>query len=299
MRTAPTLAPASTSTALLAITLLACAGGDGETGETGGAEEDITNAVFANRSPDCADYVGAYTAAARDLGRDQGFTATVRVSDDGARCLIESNTIPNHDFNDASASFATPVAEVQRSLELPRNPSVAAEPSALALSSFDAIMLNGVVVDIFSAGCWGVGDGVIGCFDINTPWRRDPMHPSNTFGADAHNAHTQPDGTYHYHGDPASMWDDSPGDNGSPVIGFAADGFPIYGSYFNDNGTLRKAVSGYELKQGARPAEPDGPGGDYDGTYIDDFEYTGSGDLDECNGMTVDGQYGYNAALLS
>ena len=119
------------------------------------------------------------------------------------------------------------------------------------------------------------------------------MHPSNTFGADAHNAHSQPDGTYHYHGDPMSMWDDNPGDNGSPVIGFAADGFPIYGSYFNDNGTLRKAVSGYELKQGARPEEPDGPGGVYDGTYIDDFEYTGNGDLDECNGMTVDGQYGY------
>jgi len=25
----------------------------------------------------------------------------------------------------------------------------------------------------------------------------------------------------------------------------------------------------------------------------DDWEYTGTGDLDKCNGMSVDGQYGY------
>ena len=35
------------------------------------------------------------------------------------------------------------------------------------------------------------------------------------------------------------------------------------------------------------------PGGTYDGTYVDDYEFTNAGDLDECNGMTVDGQYGY------
>ena len=30
------------------------------------------------------------------------------------------------------------------------------------------------------------------------------------------------------------------------------------------------------------------------GQFIGDYEYAdGSGDLDECNGMTVEGQYGY------
>lgn len=42
------------------------------------------------------------------------------------------------------------------------------------------------------------------------------------------------------------------------------------------------------------PAGPDNPGGDYDGTYVDDYEYVqGSGDLDECNGMMRNGSYGY------
>ena len=35
------------------------------------------------------------------------------------------------------------------------------------------------------------------------------------------------------------------------------------------------------------------PGGNYDGTYVDDWEFTNAGDLDACNGMTVNGQYGY------
>ena len=41
------------------------------------------------------------------------------------------------------------------------------------------------------------------------------------------------------------------------------------------------------------------PGGSYDGTYIQDYEFNqtkldaGTCDLDECNGMTIDGTYGY------
>ena len=33
---------------------------------------------------------------------------------------------------------------------------------------------------------------------------------------------------------------------------------------------------------------------DYNGQFLGDFEFVdGNGDLDECNGMTVDGSYGY------
>lgn len=54
------------------------------------------------------------------------------------------------------------------------------------------------------------------------------------------------------------------------------------------------AISGYELKPGDRPGPDDNdPGGEYDGTYIDYYEYCATGDLGSCNGMTVNGQYGY------
>ena len=73
----------------------------------------------------------------------------------------------------------------------------------------------------------------------------------------------------------------------SPVIGFAADGFPIYGTIFRDkDGKIRRARSGYALKTTQRPSPPNGPGGMPDGTYLEDYKFTGKGDLDECNGRT-------------
>jgi hypothetical protein len=82
--------------------------------------------------------------------------------------------------------------------------------------------------------------------------------------------------------------------NGNAAIGFAADGFPVHGSYFKDaTGKLRKARSGYSLKTGSQPSSAGDPGGIYDGVYIDDYEFTGSGDLDACNGVTVDSRNAY------
>ena len=80
------------------------------------------------------------------------------------------------------------------------------------------------------------------------------------------------------------------------MIGFAADGFPIYGSYIYDSetGTYRKVVSGYTLKDGLRGEESDtNSGGTHDGLYRADWEWMDAGDLDECNGITYNGQYGY------
>ena len=119
------------------------------------------------------------------------------------------------------------------------------------------------------------------------------MHAANGFNVDSHNAHAQPDGTYHYHGSPVAMFTDS-NVSDSPVIGFAADGFPIFGSYFDDEGNIRKATSSYRLKVGSRPSGSGEPGGTYDGAFRDDYEYIEAlGDLDECNGMTLNGVYGY------
>ena len=96
---------------------------------------------------------------------------------------------------------------------------------------------------------------------------------------------------YHYHGHPHALFDDS---SVSTVVGFAADGFPIFSSYFDDNGTVRDAQPSFQLKAGARPTGDGQPGGNYDGTYRDDYEYVaGSDDLHECNGMTLNGIYGY------
>jgi len=255
-----------------------------------GGAQDISDVVFVERDADCASYANQYVSFSTNIQKNTDVEGHVEITVSDTACELSSNSIPNHDFNDESARFATDVAEINRSFSIPRAPAVASALTPLELRSYDAIMRNGVVLDLLAAGCYGVGDGKIGCFDLATPWRADPMFGEGGFGTDAHHAHTQPDGTYHYHGGPLAMYDDNPGINGSPVIGFASDGYPIYGPYFFDGTEVRKATSGYALRTGTRP---DGPGGSYDGQYVDDFEFTAAGDLDECNGMEVDGTYGY------
>jgi len=70
----------------------------------------------------------------------------------------------------------------------------------------NAILLNGVKVDILAAACFQVGDERTGCTDPLQPWRFDPMFSANGFRVDSHNAHSQPDGAYHYHGVPNALF---------------------------------------------------------------------------------------------
>ncbi len=257
---------------------------------------DLTNLILSRRDGNCAQYAGAYTSGIKDLSRSLSFTGNLSIAVSNGTCTFTSNGIPNHDFGQGGA-FATQASAQSHTFRVPASPQKGATNTALTLEYDNAIMLNGVKVDIWAAACYKVGDEKIGCSNINQPWRFDPMSPLNNFGTDNHNAHTQPDGTYHYHGNPKALFDFSKATE-SPVVGFAADGFPIFGSYFNDKGAVRKAEPSYRLKAGSRPTGTtngtQNPGGTYDGMFRDDYEYVaGLGDLDECNGMTVNGVYGY------
>ena len=264
---------------------------------------DITNNIFSNRSSDCTDYVENYASNVRDLTRVIDFEGYVDIEAFDSYCNLLSDNIPNHDFNDSSANFRTDAAEKDRVFVISRSPQQASQNTPISGQTWDAVMLNGVVADVKSGGCYypsepradADGNTEAGC-PQSAQWRLVPLEYSTKFGADIHNAHVQPDGTYHYHGNPNAMFDDNPSGAGSPVIGFAADGFPIYGSYILDSttGTYRKALSGYALKEGIRGTQTDSnPGGEYSGIYEEDWEWTDAGDLDECNGMTYENQYGY------
>ena len=99
---------------------------------------------------------------------------------------------------------------------------------------------------------------------------------------DAQNAHVDGAGYYHYHGIPSAVV----GSLESTLFGYAADGFEIH--YVGD-----RAQSSWQLKTGERES---GPGGEYDGTYVQDYQFvSGSGTLDECNGGLLDGRFVYYA----
>lgn len=262
---------------------------------------DISNVIFTKTAINCTEYADEYRSTATDINENISYTGSLKITLENNKCIFSTNAIPNHDFNDGNRTFHNPVSEQSLTYTIPQSPRISNNITPLSLRADNAVFLNGVKLDLLAAGCFGVGDGFIGCGDTEQPFRFDPMSPLNNFGTDSHNAHTQPDGTYHYHGNPLAMFTAS-SEAISPVIGFAADGFPIYGSYFDDNGTIRKAKSSYVLKNKGGPREEViylgktySPGGHYDGQYVDDFEYDvlAGGDLDECNGMTVNGHYGY------
>lgn len=121
--------------------------------------------------------------------------------------------------------------------------------------------------------------------------------------------HPQMNGIYHYHQNPICLYTmDST--KHSPIIGYAFDGYPIYGAYgyANPDGTggIKRMVSSYRLRNiTKRTSLPDGTqlssseyGPDVSsqyplGYFVEDYEYVDSlGDLDQYNGrFTVTPEY--------
>lgn len=114
--------------------------------------------------------------------------------------------------------------------------------------------------------------------------------------------HPAPNGEYHHHLNPTCLYDDENSTVHSPVIGYAFDGFPVYGAYgfanTDGSGEIIRMRSSYRLRTitdrttladgTILSASQYGPAISIDyplGYYIEDFEFVpGLGDLDEHNG---------------
>ncbi len=271
---------------------------------------DITGAILTSTDANCAAYVGDYESEVTDVSNANRFDGMLSITADGTSCSLVSNQIPNHDLS-IGTEFANEAGEVSGTFTITSDPTLAAEPTDLGFT-VHAVMLNGVIWEAYPAACFDegpdpLGREAIGCGgdQLDHPWRYDVGSPDNPFRLDAFSAHAQPNGLYHYHSTPQALYEiDCTGIAESPVIGFARDGFPVYGPCFADeDGTIRAAQSSYELRDGERQdiagyTTPFTVGNvvsdDYNGQFISDYIYRdGAGDLDACNGMTIDGQYGY------
>ena len=195
--------------------------------------------------------------------------------------MITSNGIPNHEIG-AFPNRGNPntISPQQYKLKVPANPRVATQDTALQHQDF-GIAVNGVPFDPFTAEYWNN--------DRQANWNYEGIINGTTYlGIDFNNGHVQPTGAYHYHANPVGLMKKL-GSNGTKMvqIGWAADGFPIYGLYGYEKADepssgVKKLSTSWRLKKGTRPS---GPGLAYDGSFVQDWEYVkGAGDLDECNG---------------
>lgn len=207
-------------------------------------------------------------------------TNRVSISISGGDRVINANGWPDHTPGTFPRRGNPNTISTQvYNFRVPLNPKVAPTPTRMR-HGIIGVALNGVPFDPATAEFWD-----------NNPdsgWNYEAKSGFINLGLDEHNAHVQPSGAYHYHGLPAGLVQNLGGDGDRMLlIGYAADGFPIYTAYGhadpqNPKTDLRKMHSSYRLKTGLRPS---GPSGKYDGKFTEDYEYVkNSGDLDECNG---------------
>ena len=222
---------------------------------------------------------------------------SVKIEIVGANRVITANSIPNHKvglFGNVAGSLNPNAIRAQNKTYTITNQPVKASQffsltnaTTLSLWSF-GVLLNGVELDPIAAEPWPHQ----GLMATNVNWEWNLEATNVKIGLDCNNAHVQPTGKYHYHGSPTLYLQNANiPSNKMTLVGYAADGFPVYYKYAYTNATdANSAViamtSSYRLKSGKRPG--DGviaPCGSFDGVYSNDYEFvSGLGTLDQANG---------------
>lgn len=203
----------------------------------------------------------------------------VSITQQGDEVCVASNGAPNHDMGDFPTR-GNPNSFSEQDLEycFDADPELTGRITRNVQTS--GVSVTGIP---FRPGTAEYYDGSSRRGFSRNPssgWRVEGMGAADMLGMDDQNAHVDHTGLYHYHGVSEGLLETL----NSTQAGWAADGFEIH--YLDD-----RAKSSWQLKEGRRPTVPFGA---YDGTYEQDWEHVaGSGNLDECNGATVDGTYTY------
>ena len=210
---------------------------------------------------------------------------------------IRTNGLPSHDMGPWEMNPNVPLA-ISSTYRFSRNP---VEETG---TNVDQPFVGALGVAINGVTLYGAGDART----YNSGNNQNDNNGDGLWYADAWvsegatmdatgGGHSDDQGKYHYHATPLSLYS---GTDHSPIIGYAFDGFPIYGPYgysspYDAGSAVERMETGYELRSitdrttlpGGATSSPAGPaiGGQFPlGTYWQDYEYTAVGDLDEFNG---------------
>lgn len=228
-------------------------------------------------------YFGAYNLD------DEKFGTKTKVTITAEERIMVTNSLPNH----ATGEFPNPgnpntISAQNRTFSFPLHPKYTGKAQWIREPG---IAINGIKFE--------PGTGEVVVCESGENYRVEALQDVIDLGLDLNHAHVQPTGSYHYHGTPTAVIEDLDAGEDLIHIGFAHDGFPMYYSKSN------AYKPSFKLEEGNREGEDctySNPmqtmdislGGHHDGTYGSDFTFVdGSGDLDECNGITIDGQYMY------
>lgn len=199
---------------------------------------------------------------------------SVSIEEVGGKRQIQSNGMPGHPIG----TFPNPgnpntLSTQSHRFTVPLEPN---GPGGPVRPRF-GVAINGIPFDAGTAEFWQN--------DRGSGWQYEALSGAINLGVDCNRAHVQPGGVYHYHGIPEGLID--PRATQMQLVGYGADGYPVYSRRAHAvagdaSSPLVEMRSSYRLREGKRSG---GPGGAYDGTFVQDYAYaSGAGDLDECNG---------------
>ncbi len=276
------------------IGLTACGGGGSDSTTT----TETSTTPGTNTSTSTTSTAGVlcnYATSAFNSSASVNATATATWSCSSTLRSLTANGLPDHavgTFPNADNPNTIAAQSISASVSVtPTETSVVT--SRVGAMDKPGIALNGISFDPGTAGtCSNTGTCQQGGQAAGS-WSLEALgQTSFKWGTDTSNAHVQPNGIYHYHGIPEGFVTKlSNGNKVMTLIGWAADGFPIYARYgytvaADANSGVKVVKASYRTKtapDASRPATSLYPMG----TFTQDYEYVaGSGDLDECNGRT-------------
>jgi len=217
-----------------------------------------------------------------------GWICTLSFETNETHIEIVTNGLPNHDFHSGPGCCAS---EQDRTWLIPLEPAnnTACNPSASSDGCTMAPERGAIAFAVNGVAIYGPEDGPGGdaVAGQEGAYEEDRQH----VWLGLCHGHSGPGGEFHYHADGNCMHWHPEGEQTwlnysmessrtvtehSPIVGFALDGYPIYGFVgWGDDGDVVEMTSSYRLKDGETG---------YNG--IDDYEYvSGMGDLDACNGQ--------------
>lgn len=284
------------SVALLA--LAACGGGGGSdpTPQAAATPTPVTSTPPSTSAPSVAagstaGVLCAYSTSQFNTSPSVNAQSTSAWTCNTASRLLSGNGLPDH----AVGTFPNPdnpnaIRAQTVSATYTLTPAVTSAMGTFAVTIGHA--LNGIKIEPDTGGtCDNTGTN---CTQIggSGTWRMEALgQTAFRFGTDASNAHVQPTGVYHYHGLPEGLISKLGKGTAMTLIGWAADGFPIYARYGHssaqDASSPLKVLTGSYRKKAVPDANRPAVTLYAMGTFKQDWEYVaGLGDLDECNGRS-------------
>lgn len=192
----------------------------------------------------------------------------VSVYYEGRYRIIKSNGIPPHKVPQLKNKRNKSIIKRKIVAKIPLLPKESSKPIPVKDFSF-GITKTGIIIDSSAIKFW-----------LDKPslkWEYNYFYfPKKV---DQFNGYLNSKKEYFYKGAPLLK---SNKKKTQKLIGYAADGFPIYNEFTNKKNKTKKLNSSYKLKKGQRV---NGPNGNFNGQFNQDFKFVkNSGDLDACNG---------------